>query len=79
MHLNFSVSTNVIFGSMVFLESLNIFSLFLRLMDIESEMVKFASYYAATAVAVLIAGYIQVSSTYILLHFLPSWFVFFFI
>ncbi|XP_045431366.1 bile salt export pump isoform X4 [Pipistrellus kuhlii] len=32
------------------------------LMDIESEMVKFASYYAATAVAVLIAGYIQICS-----------------
>lgn len=38
-------------------------------MDIESEMIKFASYYAGTAVAVLITGYIQVSSTYILLHF----------
>ncbi|XP_066134784.1 bile salt export pump isoform X4 [Saccopteryx bilineata] len=30
------------------------------LLDIESEMVKFASYYAATAVGVLITGYIQI-------------------
>ncbi|XP_036176291.1 bile salt export pump isoform X4 [Myotis myotis] len=32
------------------------------LMDIESEMIKFASYYAGTAVAVLITGYIQICS-----------------
>ncbi|XP_011358431.1 bile salt export pump [Pteropus vampyrus] len=30
------------------------------LLDIESEMIKFASYYAGTAVAVLITGYIQI-------------------
>ncbi|XP_070279529.1 bile salt export pump isoform X1 [Myotis yumanensis] len=32
------------------------------LLDIESEMIKFASYYAGTAVAVLITGYIQICS-----------------
>ena len=36
-------------------------------MDMESEMIKFASYYAGIAVAVLITGYIQVSDVFILL------------
>ena len=47
--------------------SINVFSLFWRLLDVESEMIKFSSYYGGTAVAVLITGYIQVSGASILL------------
>lgn len=46
---------------------LTFFPLFWRLLDIESEMIKFASYYAGIALLVLITGYIQVSSASILL------------
>lgn len=35
-------------------------------MDIEAEMVNFASYYAGVAVGVLVTGYFQVSDTCIL-------------
>ncbi|ELK28187.1 Bile salt export pump [Myotis davidii] len=42
------------------------------LMDIESEMIKFASYYAGTAVAVLITGYIQTGQLDIIPDILPD-------
>lgn len=38
--------------------------LFFRLLDIEQEMTKFASYYAGTGCAVLVLGYLQVSTLF---------------